>query len=66
MEERTRGGIRAFEGVEALVGASLLLALNLYTGLWLASLSCFPVGLAERLMQGLRQPQDSGAITMRI
>ena len=66
VEGRIKGGIGACEGVGALVGASLLPALNSRTGPWPASSSCSPVGLAGGLMQGLRPVRDPGAIAMKI
>ena len=66
MEERTKGGVGVSGGVGALVGASLLPALNLRTGLWPASSSCSPVGSVGRLTQGLCRAQDLGAIAMEI
>ena len=59
----TRGGVRASRGV----GASLLLAPDLPAEpCELANSSCFLVGLAGGLLQGLHQAQDSGVITMEL
>ena len=66
VEERTRVGVGASEGVGALVGASLLPALNSQTGPWPASSSCSPIGLVGELTQGLRRAQDPGAIAIEI
>ena len=66
VKERIRGGIGASGGIGALVKASSLLAFNPRTGLWPASLSCSPVGLARELTQGLYQAQGPEAITMEI
>ena len=66
VEERIRGGVGASKGVGALVGASLLPALNRRTRLWPASSSCSPVGLAGGLTQRLCQARDPGAIVMEI
>ena len=66
VEEGTRGRVGASREVGALVGVLLLPALNSRTGPWSASLSCSPIGLAEGLMQGLRQARDPGAIAMEI
>ena len=66
VEEGTRGGVGAFEGIGALVGASLLPALNPWTGPWPASLSYSPVGSAGGLTRGLRQARDLEAIAMEI
>ena len=66
IEGGTRGGIGAFKEIRALIRASLLLALNSWTGPWPANLSCSLVRLARGMMQGLRRPQDPGAIAMEI
>ena len=66
MEEGIRGGVGASGGVRALVGASLLPALNPRTGPWPASSSCSPVGSAGGLTWGLCRAQDPGAIAMEI
>ena len=66
VEKRTRGGVKASGGVGALVRASSLPALNLWTEPWPANSSYSPVRLAEGLTQGLRQAQDPGAIAMEI
>ena len=66
VEGEIKSGIRAFGEVRALVGASLLLALNSKTRLWPASSSCFPVESARGLTQRLGQVQDPGAIAMEI
>ena len=59
----TRGRVGASRGVEAL----LLPASDLFAEPWrLASSFCSPMGLAKRLLQGLRQAQDPGAIAMKI
>ena len=50
VEGGTRGGVGAFRGVKALVGASLLLTLNPRTGLWPVSSSYSLVKLAGGLM----------------
>ena len=50
MKEKTKDRIGE---VRALVGASLLLTLNLVARSWLANLSCFLVKLIKRLTQGL-------------
>ena len=52
VEEGIRGGVEAFREVEALVGASLLPALNSPTGFWPASSSFSPVRFARGLTQG--------------
>ena len=49
VEERTRDGVGASGGVGALVGASLLLALNPQTEPWPASSSYSLVGSAREL-----------------
>ena len=66
VEEGTRGGVKASGGVEALVKASLLLTLNLLTGLWPANSSCSPIRLAGRLTQELCQAQDPRTIAIEI
>ena len=63
---RIRGGVGASGGVRALVGTSLLPALNLWTEPWPASSSYSPVVLAGRLMQRFCQARDPGAIAMEI
>ena len=50
-----RGRIRVFKEVGALVGASLLLTLNLLTKPWPISLSYSLVKSAKGLIQGLHQ-----------
>ena len=49
VEGGIKGEIRAFEGIKALVGASLLPVLNSWTGPWPASSFCSSVRLAEGL-----------------
>ena len=53
-------------GIEALVEALLFPILNFLTKPWLASSSCFPLGLAERLMQKFYQVQDLRVIAIEI
>ena len=61
------GGIRGRIGASGGVGASLLPASDLLSGLCgLASSFCSPVGSAGRLLQGLRRAQDPGAIAMEL
>ena len=67
--KRTKGEVRALGGVRALkrVGALSLLAFNLLVGPWgPVSLSCSSMRSAGKLLQGLRQAQDLGAIAMEI
>ena len=66
VKEETRGGIKAFGGIGASVGALSLTALNPRTGFWRASSSYSPVRLAGGLTQGLYQARDPGAIAMEI
>ena len=66
VERGTKSRIRASGRVEALVGVSLLLALNPQIRPWSASSFCSPVGLAGGLTQGLHRVQNSGAIAMEI
>ena len=62
-----RGRVEASRRVEVLVEASLLLALDLFAGLWApANSSYFSTGLDRGLMQGLRQAQDPGSIAMEL
>ena len=66
VERGTRGGVGASRGVGALVGASLLPALNPRIGPWPASLFYSLVESAGGLTQELCQAQDPGAIAMKI
>ena len=62
-----RGRVGASGEIGALVGALLLLVLDSFAGPWvLASSSCSPKGSGRRLMQGLRQAQDTGAIATKL
>ena len=61
--EGTRSRVGALRGV----GASSLPTSDLFIGSWgLTSSSCPLMGLAEGLLQGLYQAQDSGAIAMEL
>ena len=61
-----RDRVGASKEIEALVGALLLSALNLWTGPWPASLSYSPVKWAGGLTQGFCQAQDPKAIAIEI
>ena len=67
--EGTKNRIEVLRGVGASkrVRTLLLLAFDLFTGLWgPVGSSCSLVGLTGGLLQGFRQAQDSGAIAMKI
>ena len=66
VEGGIKGEVRASGRVRALVEASLLSALNLWTEPWPVNSFCSPVGSAKGKTQGLRQAQDPGAIAMEI
>ena len=66
VERETRGRVRAFEEIEALLRASLLSMLNLLTRPWPASLFCSLVKLAGELTQKFCQILDPGTIAMEI
>ena len=62
VKEETKGGIGVSGWIKVLIRALLLLILNFLARFWPASLSCFLIKLARKLIQKLRQVQNLVAI----